>query len=155
MALSFYGFRRFTEDVDSLVTHEGLAEIHRCLKDRGYSFLFPGSKHLRDSESGVRVKFMVTGDYPGDGKPKPVAFPDPDHASIVLDGIRVLDLPRLIELKLASVISNPGRLTGLADVEKSICTLDLPESFADLLSPFVQERFREMWATIHSNPSEP
>jgi hypothetical protein len=31
MALFLHGFRRFTEDVDILVTAEGLAEIHRQL----------------------------------------------------------------------------------------------------------------------------
>jgi hypothetical protein len=29
-------------------------------------------------ETGVCVEFVVAGEYPGDGKPKPVAFPDPE-----------------------------------------------------------------------------
>src|SRR5256885_7181492 len=74
MALFLHGFRRFTEDVDILVTREGLEEIHRRLEGLGYMPPFVGSKHLRDAESGVRVEFLVSGDYPGDGKPKPVVF---------------------------------------------------------------------------------
>src|SRR6059058_6069689 len=36
MALFKYGFRRFTEDVDLLVTPEGLKEIHDRLDGLGY-----------------------------------------------------------------------------------------------------------------------
>ena len=77
MALFYHGYRRFTEDVDILVTRESLQEIHRRLEGLGYVPPFAGSKQLRDTDSGVKVEFLVTGDYPGDGKPKPVAFPDP------------------------------------------------------------------------------
>src|SRR4051794_2638739 len=47
MALFNHGFRRFTEDVDLLVTLEGLQEIHRQLEGLGYLPPFRGSKNLR------------------------------------------------------------------------------------------------------------
>ena len=71
---------------------------------------------LRDTESGVRVEFLVTGQFPGDGKPKPVAFPDPARVAFEKDGVKYLSLPALIELKLASGMTNPVRLKDLADV---------------------------------------
>ena len=74
MAMFQLGYRRFTEDVDLLVTREGLKELHRKLEGLGYRPPFQGSKHLRDTEHGVKIEFLVTGEYPGDGKPKPVAF---------------------------------------------------------------------------------
>src|SRR5229473_3144949 len=80
MAMFFHGYRRFTDDVDILVTPEGLREIHRKLEGLGYLPPFTGSKHLRDTESGVKIEFLTTGDYPGDGKPKPIAFPNPADA---------------------------------------------------------------------------
>src|SRR5439155_15581425 len=70
MAMFFHGYRRFSDDVDLLVTREGLAEIHRQLEGLGYVPPFAGSKQLRDADSGVRVEFLVTGEYPGDGRPK-------------------------------------------------------------------------------------
>ena len=88
MALFQHGYRRFTEDVDLLVTREGLKEIHSKLAGLGYLPPFPRSKNLRDTELGVRVEFLVAGDYPGDGKPKPVSFPDPAAVGIEHDGIR-------------------------------------------------------------------
>ncbi len=87
MALFAHGLRRFTEDVDLLVTEESLKRIHRELEGSGYRPPFFGSKNLRDAESGVRVEFRVTGQFSGDGKPKPVAFPLPEPASFESNGI--------------------------------------------------------------------
>src|SRR5437763_1698554 len=109
MALFFHGYRRFTDDVDILVTPEGLKLIHEKLEGLGYLPPFKGSKHLRDTDSGVRVEFLTTGDYPGDGKPKPIAFPDPAEAGVEMHGIHLLQLPRLLEIKLASGMTNPRR----------------------------------------------
>jgi hypothetical protein len=155
MALFFHGFRRFTEDVDLLVTPEGLKEIHDRLEGLGYLPPFAGSRHLRDTESGVRVKFVTTGDYPGDGKRKPVAFPDPSESGVVIEGVRCVRLPRLIELKLASGMTNPGRLKDLADVQELIRALGLPKDLADQLNPFVREKYRELWEAIRASPPGP
>ncbi len=102
MALFYHGLRRFTEDVDILITAEGLAAVHRALEGLGYVPLFPGSRALRDAESGVRIEFLVSGEFPGDGKPKPVAFPEPTAASVDHEGVRVVTLEKLIELKRGS-----------------------------------------------------
>jgi hypothetical protein len=148
MAMFFHGYRRFTEDVDLLVTPAGLREVHRVLEGLGYLPPFPGSKQLRDTESGVRVEFLVAGDYPGDGKPKPVAFPDPADSSVEINGLRCLTLPRLIELKLASGMTNPARLLDLADVQRLIEVLGLGEDFGDQLNPYVRDKYRELWWAV-------
>src|SRR5262249_34121898 len=131
LALFFHGVRRFTEDVDILVTREGLTVIHDQLDGRGYLPLFAGSKNLRDTETGVRIEFLITGDYPGDGRPKPVAFPDPADTGVEIEGIRFLQLLPLIELKLASGSTNPRRGQDLVDVQRMIETLSLPDDLAD------------------------
>ena len=92
MALFAHGFRRFTEDVHPLVTPDGLAQIHAALDGLGYVPPFLGSKQLRDGETQVRIEFLVAGQFPGDGRPKPVAFPDPTTVSIEIEGIRYLNL---------------------------------------------------------------
>ena len=97
MALFFHGYRRFTEDVDLLVTRDGLRLIHEKLEGLGYLPPVTGSKNLRDTGTGVRIEFLVTGDYPGDGQPKPVAFPDPATATEDIAGLPVLTLPALVE----------------------------------------------------------
>lgn len=150
MALFRHGFRRFTEDVDLLITREGLERIHRELDGLGYLPPFAGSKNLRDTISGVRIEFLVAGEYPGDGKPKPVAFPNPALVSEELEGMRYVNLPTLIELKLASGMTNPGRLKDLADVQELIKILALPADFCEKLKPFVQPKYQELLQSAQS-----
>lgn len=145
MALVAHGYERTTVDVDVLLTAEGLAAVHKHLDGLGYLPPFNESKHLRDVETGVRIEFLVSGQFPGDGKPKPVAFPDPATAGTVIAGVRYLKLSALIELKLASGMTNTGRLKDLADVQELIRVLGLPESFADQLQPYVRGKFVELW----------
>jgi hypothetical protein len=155
MAVFFHGYRRFTEDVDLLVTREGLRTIHERLEGSGYLPPFTGSKQLRDTDTGVKVEFLTTGDYPGDGKPKPVAFPDPTGLTVEFDGMCFLKLDKLIELKLASGMTNPTRGQDLVDVQEIISALKLPESFAEQLDPFVQEKYREIWTLLATHPQQP
>lgn len=153
MAMFLHGYRRFTEDVDILVSREALAAIHEKLEGLGYLPPFQGSKNLRDTENGVRIEFLVTGGYPGDGKPKPVTFPDPQTVATVLDGIRVVNLPTLIQLKLASGTA-PGRRKDLGDVQEMIRFLQLSEAFADQLDPSVRESYLELWRELRAAPPE-
>jgi len=153
MALNEYGYRRVTVDVDILLTREGLEAFKRAHLGRGYLEKFPGSRGMRDTENGVNIDVVLAGEYPGDGKPKPVAFPDP--ATVAIEGarVRLLPLPKLIELKLASGMSAPHRLRDLADVLEIIRLQQLPEDFAVRLDPFVRDKFRELWrAAQHADP---
>src|SRR5687767_14919778 len=102
MAMFAHGFRRFTDDVDLLVTRESMAKILEKLQGLGYVQPAGSSTKLRDTQSGVRIEFLITGGFPGDGKPKPVSFPDPVTISVDIDGIHYVGLPALVELKLAS-----------------------------------------------------
>jgi hypothetical protein len=145
MALFRHGLRRFTEDVDILVTKADLKIIHEKLEGLGYLPPFTNSKHLRDTQLGVKIEFLTTGDYPGDGKQKPVAFPDPRNVNFEADGISYITLPMLVELKLASGMTNPGRLKDLADVLELIKIRDLPLDFVNQLDPFVRDKFTELW----------
>jgi hypothetical protein len=152
LAMFLHGYRRFTEDVDILVTPADLKRIHGQLEGRGYIPPFAGSKHLRDGENGVRVKFLTMGDFPGDGQPKPVAFPNPIAAAVTMDGMPCLTLAKLVELKLASGMTNAGRLKDLADVQQLIKVLALPEDFTEQLDPFVRDKYLELWAAVRDNP---
>ena len=152
MALFFHGYRRFTEDVDLLVTPQGLKQLHEELDGRGYLPPFEGSCTLRDTETGVRIEFLISGGFPGDGKPKAVMFPDPSDASTEVDGLRFLTLERLIELKLASGLSNPRRARDLADVQELIAVLGLSAEVADRLDESVRAKYQELWQIVQDFP---
>jgi hypothetical protein len=155
MAMYFHGYRRFTEDVDLLVTKENLKVIHDKLEGLGYLPPFTGSKHLRDTDAGVKVEFLTTGDFPGDGLPKPVAFPDPADVRVEQDGVWFLNLPTLVELKLASGMTNPRRGKDINDVEYLIEARNLGAELAAQLNPFVRDRYLELVRLIRENPTKP
>src|SRR5439155_12706765 len=118
MALFIHGFRRFTEDVDLLVTRESMDQVIQELEGLGYVQPRGTSTKLRDTKTGVRIEFLISGGFPGDGKPKPVVFPDPASDTINVEGLKVLGLPSLINLKLASGISAAHRMKDLVDVQE-------------------------------------
>lgn len=148
LALFSHGFRRYTEDVDLLVTPEGLKEVHRQLAGLGYIPPFAGSKNLRDTTSGVKIDFLISGQFPGDGKPKPVAFPIPDNVVVERQAVNYLNLPTIVELKLASGMTNSERMKDLADVQELIKVLDLPRDFALQLSSYVRETYFQLWDAV-------
>ncbi|MGA2060100.1 MAG: hypothetical protein ABSG67_06435, partial [Thermoguttaceae bacterium] len=149
LALFRHGYRRFTNDVDILVTRQGLSEIHKRLEGLGYLPPFTGSKNLKDTDTGVKIDFIVEGEYPGDGLPKPVAFPAPASVSMECEGIKYVNLPALVEMKIASGMTKPDRIRDLGDVQELINTLNLSQDFASQLNPYVREKYIELWKTIN------
>jgi len=145
LAVGLRGHLRLTVDVDILITAEALARFKESWLGRGYVEKFPGSRGVRDTESGVAIDFLVTGHYPGDGRPKPVSFPDPASIPRRDAPYRVLDLRTLIELKLASGMSAADRLLDLADVLSLIRANALSEEFSQSLDSSVREKYLELW----------
>ena len=152
MALNLYGFTRETVDVDILLTREGLERFRERLVGRGYVIAFTGaSKSFKDAETQVKVETLITGEYPGDGKPKPVAFPDPESTHVQRDGYRVIPLETLIELKLASGLTAPHRLRDLADVQDLISVLGLPLELEAHLDESVRAEYRRLWESVQGS----
>jgi hypothetical protein len=154
MALNAYGYRRVTEDVDVLLTAEGLARFKERYLGRGYMERFAGSKGLRDTENSVAIDVVLAGDFPGDGKPKPVSFPDPAACAEQGEKVALVPITMLVELKLASGMTAPHRLKDLADVLELIRARDLPENFVTNLDPFVREKFAELWTAAQTAKDE-
>jgi len=148
MALYHHGFRRFTEDVDILVSQQDIRVIHDKLEGAGYRPPYANSKNLRDTEYGVRIEFLIAGDFPGDGKPKPVAFPSPGDVSEIGDGISYINLKAVVELKLASGMTNISRISDIGDVAKLIRIAKVPRDLANDLNPYVRDKFIELWDGI-------
>ncbi len=149
MALNLLGYTRETVDVDILLTPQGLERFRERLVGKGYLPAFSGAmKSFLDAETRVKVETLITGEFPGDGKPKPVAFPEPEAVSVERDGYRVITLEKLIELKLASGMTAPHRLRDLADVQDLIAALNLPLELGEQLNESVQSEYRRLWTTV-------
>lgn len=149
VALIAHGYRRFTEDIDLVLTTEDLETFHHELIGQGYVPQFPGArKKIRSTTDNVRIEIITSGEFPGDGKPKPVSFPRPNEASSEIDGIRIVTLEKLVELKLASGMTAPQRLRDLADVQELIKVRGLGAEFADQLDPYVRAKYLELWHAV-------
>ena len=149
MALTIHGYVRATQDVDLLMTAEGLEAFRSSLVGRGFVPAFTGAtKMFKDAATGVPVEIITSGEFPGDGKPKSVSFPDPALAAVELDGIRVVRLTTLVELKLSSGLTAPDRLKDLADVQELIRTLGLPESLAQEIDESVRPEYLKLWKSV-------
>lgn len=152
LALNAHGYRRETVDVDVLVRPEGLDVFMKECVGKGYLPRLSGArKTFRNTRTGVQVEFITSGEYPGDGEPKPVVFPDPVEVSQGIQGVKVMNLPALVELKLASGMTNPGRLRDLADVQELIRVLRLPPDYAEQLNPYVRDRFAELQSAVEAD----
>jgi hypothetical protein len=149
VALLAHGYPRFTEDIDLVMTAEGLRKFHEELIGLGYVPAFPGAM----TADGVSIEVMTTGEYPGDGKPKPVSMPTPAEASTEIDGVRFVTLEKLIELKLASGITAPDRLKDLADVQELIKIRKLDADFAVKLDPYVRTKYLELEEAVRKSKS--
>jgi hypothetical protein len=154
VALLAHGYPRFTEDIDLVMTADGLQKFHDELVGLGYVPAFPGArKRLRSTADGISIEVMTAGEYPGDGKPKPVTMPQPSEASTTIDGIKFVTLEKLIELKLASGISAPDRLKDLADVQELIKIRQLDADFGLKLDPYVRTKYLELEEAVRKSES--
>ncbi len=145
LALNLHGYTRATVDIDLVLTKEGLSAFHEKLVGLGYRPTFEGAKKsFRTTHENLTIEIITTGEYPGDGLPKPVRFPEPKEHSVVIEGIKTLNLPKLVELKLASGISGAARLKDLADVQELIKLKDLDREFSEKLDPSVRDKFIEL-----------
>lgn len=154
-ALNLHGYRRFTEDIDILLSVEGLERFHQELVGRGYRPAFTGArKKFRVVSGNIPIEVITTGEYPGDGRPKSVRFPDPAEEYVAIDGVRTVPLSRLVELKLASGMTGRGRLKDLADVQELIRVLSLSADFAEQLDSSVRDKFRELHSDLTEGEGE-
>ncbi len=148
VALNLHGYRRFTEDIDLLLTKGGLEQFRNELVGSGYRPVFQGARRRFRTSENIPIEIITEGEYPGDDLPKPVRFPNPIDATTEIEGVKTISLDKLIELKLASGLSAPHRLKDLADVQELIKVKKLGAEFADRLDRSVRDKFKELWQSV-------
>lgn len=146
MAVNHHGHHHATERLAIVIRRVDLVRFKEQHLGRGWVDKFEGSKNCRDAVAGVNIDALTVGDYPGDGKPKPIAFPPPEQESETgEDGIPYVSLKTLLELKLASGMTAPHRPRDLDDAIQLIRANHLASDYADTLDPYVAGKFRELW----------
>ncbi len=156
LALTAHGYVRMTEDIDILIARPDLKRMHEELVGRGYKVEFAGAKNIRDTSTLVKIEFVRTGDFPGNGKPQPVSFPRPaDTEPVEYDGVKFIGLTCLVELKLASgMTGGADRAKDLVDVQQLITIQQLPRTFGDRLDAYVRPTYAGLWDALHATPKK-
>jgi hypothetical protein len=138
MAVNAHGARRTTDDVNVLLTPACLKQFHESFVGTVYEPVPGRSRRFMEKQSGVGVDVLITGGYPGNGKPGPIQFPDPSTVRVEIENAHFVKLAELIQLKLAA-----RRHYDFGDVVFLIRTHNLDESFADQLHPAVRQDYIE------------
>jgi hypothetical protein len=91
-ALHEHDHRRATVDVEVVLREDDLDRFKTRHLGRGYAERVADTGELLDTDYDAQVDVLSTGRFPGDGQPKPIAFPDP--ATTARRGAKFALLPR-------------------------------------------------------------
>jgi hypothetical protein len=138
MAVNAHGYRRTTADVDVLMTQAGFAAFRRLFVEAHYETIPGRKRRFLDRTNRVNIDVLVTGLFPGSGKPGPIAYPDPEDVNETIDDVRFVNLATLVQLKLAA-----RRHRDFGDVVELIRFNDLDEAFAARLDESVRGDYVE------------
>jgi hypothetical protein len=138
MAVNAHRHERTTTDVDVLLTLAGFETFRRRFVPRSYDPVPDHPRRFFDRRYRVTFDILVTGLFPGSGKPGPISFPDPAAVSETIQKMQVVNLTTLIQLKLAA-----RRPKDFGDVVELIRANQLAETFRDKLHPAVHRDFIE------------
>jgi hypothetical protein len=94
LAVGLRGHLRVTVDVDILLTARGLERFKAASLGGGYVEKFPGSRGVKDAQTGVNIDFLVSGGFPGDGCRNRCGFPtrSPFRWETVRTGFSICEL---------------------------------------------------------------
>lgn len=138
LAVKAHGYRRTTDDVDILLTPDGLAEFRKRFVPKNYEQVEKRPRRFVDKLNRITLDILVAGMFPGRGNPGPIAFPDPAVVRQSFEKAQIINLVTLVQLKLAA-----RRYQDFADVVHLIRANDLDESFQDKLDKSVRQDYIE------------
>lgn len=137
LATTAHGYQRSTPDVDVIVSPEGLEKFKDYGEGRGWMERYKGSRNLRDTSTDVGIDIILTTD-------QPVRVPSPESTVTNPDGLPILALPELIELKLSTAALNEKRKKDIRDVSGLIRSNGLGPDYAEYLSPELRDQYLKL-----------
>ncbi len=89
---------------------------------------------------------LFSGNFRGNGKPGPIAYPDPSTVGLLIEDLLVVDLPNLVQLNLVA-----GRYQDFADVVNLIRENQLAEDFSIKLHESIRADYLECLEEMRCN----
>lgn len=143
VAVCMHGYQRNTTDIDIIINSRDTAQIREVLLDAAFEW-DEVKKEFR-SPGGIAIHFLVAGSKAG--KDSELAIPEPcgDLNVEEREGIMVVKLARLIEMKIACGTGSLRRThKDFADVVELIAVHGLDLSFARHLHKSLRKTFKEL-----------
>jgi len=143
VAVCLHGYQRNTTDIDIIINAQDFAQIKELLLAAEYE-LDDIEKEFR-SPNGIAVQFLISGSKAG--KDSEVTIPEPTGDLNVeeREGLYVVKLSRLVEMKIACGSGSIRRThKDFADVVEMIAIHNLDSSFAQYLHKSLRKTFKEL-----------
>jgi len=138
LCLGFYKYKRFTEDIDILITEDGYKKLIDLVIGKGYIHTFKDSRGIKNAEFKIPIDFIFSGEQYGI-----FVYPNPKDVSVTKNNISIVSLKSLLEIKIASGLANKHRPNDLADAQLLIKhNTNLPNKISD--NKTVQEKYQEL-----------
>ncbi len=143
VAVCLHGYQRNTVDLDLIIEPERAADVRQLLEEAGLTWV-AAAEEFR-THGGVVVQFLMTGDRAGSDSEVRIPVRTGELNVEVIEGLPVLRLSRLIEIKIACGMGSVRRThKDFADVVELIAVRHLDGSFARHLHKSVCSTFREL-----------
>jgi len=143
VAVCLHGYQRNTIDLDLVIRSSESEAVRKVLADSG--LIWDEANVEFRSPDGIAVQFLIAGQKAGKGSEVTIPEPIGDLNVEQREGLPVVRLSRLIEMKIACGISNLRRThKDFADVVELIAARKLDGSFARFLHKSLRPTFREL-----------
>ncbi len=143
VAVCLHGYQRNTTHVDLIINASDSMNVKELLLAEAYQW----DDQLKEfhSPSGIAVQFLIAGEKAGKGSEVNIPEPTGELNVEQRDGLAVVRLSRLIEMKIACGIGSMRRThKDFADVVELIAIRNLDSSFARYLHKSLRSTFREL-----------
>lgn len=143
IAVCLHGYQRNTTDIDIIILDQDVPKVKDLLI--AHSFHWDQENKEFRSAMGIPVQFLIAGQRAGKDSEVKIAEPIGEENIETREGLLVVRLSRLVEMKLASGLGSMRRThKDFADVVELIAIRRLDGSFAKFLHPSLRPTFREL-----------
>jgi hypothetical protein len=153
VAVCLHGYQRNTTDLDLVIRHGDSEKVRQVLTEAGFTW---NTDHAEfRTPDGIAIQFLIAGQKAGKGINVTISDPVGELNVEQIEGLLVVQLSRLIEMKIACGMSNLRRThKDFADVVESISIRSLDGSLARHLHTSLRSTFLQLVRNANATDDE-